>query len=228
MVTFTVNGSVVDIAAPDDKPLLWALREDLGFLGPKYGCGVAQCGACRVLADGRSTPFCAISLGEAAGASVVTRGIAIKEAFRSIVAQIVEVTVGSDGEITVDWVFCAIDVGIAVNPDAVIAQMEGSISYGLTTALMSAITIENGAVVESNFHDYPMHRLHNAPDVTVEIMDSHELPGGAGEPGVVPVAAGLANAIFDATGRRLRSLPLAVTETVDEGRTRTVLPESRA
>ncbi|UEM07545.1 molybdopterin-dependent oxidoreductase (plasmid) [Skermanella rosea] len=156
------------------------------------------------------------------------RGIAIEEAFRSIVAQVVEVTVATDGEITVDRVFCAIDVGIAVNPDAVIAQMEGSIFYGLTTALMSAITIENGAVVESNFHDFPMHRLHNAPDVAVEIMDSGELPGGAGEPGVVPVAPALANAIFDATGRRLRSLPLAATETVDEGRTRTVLPGSRA
>lgn len=156
------------------------------------------------------------------------RGIALEEAFRSIVAQVVEVTVAEDGEIIVDRVFCAVDVGIAVNPDAVAAQMEGSISYGLTTALMSAITVENGAVAESNFHDFPIHRMHDSPAIAVEIMRSDALPGGAGEPGVVPVAPALANAIFDATGRRLRSLPLAVAETVGGRRIRTVLPESRA
>ncbi|MBR0641916.1 xanthine dehydrogenase family protein molybdopterin-binding subunit [Plastoroseomonas hellenica] len=156
------------------------------------------------------------------------RGIAIEEAYESVVAQVAEVTVAADGEVTVDRVFCAIDVGIVVNPDAVAAQMEGGILFGVTTALMSAITIEDGAVVESNFHDFPMQRLRNAPEVVVEMVPSDLPPGGAGEPGIVPVAAAIANAIHAATGRRLRSLPLAVTETIGERRTRSVLRENAA
>lgn len=152
------------------------------------------------------------------------RGIAIEEAFYSVVAQVVEVTVSEDGEVTVNRVFCAVDIGTVINPGQVIAQMEGSISWGLTTALMSANTLADGAMVESNFHDFPVHRLNNAPEVIVEIIDSDRIPGGAGEPGVIPVAPALGNAIFDATGRRLRSLPLAVTETTGERRTRSVLP----
>ena len=102
--------------------------------------------------------------------------------------------------------------------------MEGGILFGVTTALMSAITLEAGAVLESNFHDFPMQRLADAPRVVVEILPSTLPPGGAGEPGIVPVAAAIANAIHSATGRRLRSLPLAVTETIGERRTRSVLP----
>ncbi|MBX9462643.1 MAG: molybdopterin-dependent oxidoreductase [Aquamicrobium sp.] len=151
------------------------------------------------------------------------RGIAIEECYQSVVAQVAEVTIAEDGEITVDQIFCAIDVGLVVNPDAVAAQMEGGIIFGVTTALMSAITIDAGAVVESNFHDFPMQRLHNAPEVVVEIVESDLPPGGAGEPGIVPVAGAIANAIHNATGRRLRSLPLAVTETIGERRTRSVL-----
>jgi isoquinoline 1-oxidoreductase beta subunit len=151
------------------------------------------------------------------------RGIAIEECYRSVVAQVADVTIAEDGEITVDQIFCAIDVGLVVNPDAVAAQMEGGIIFGVTTALMSAITIDAGAVVESNFHDFPMPRLHNAPEIVVEIVESDLPPGGAGEPGIVPVAGAIANAIHNATGRRLRSLPLAVTETIGERRTRSVL-----
>lgn len=152
------------------------------------------------------------------------RGIAIEAAYESVVAQVAEVTVAADGQLTVDRVFCAVDVGIAVNPDAVVAQMEGGVLFGVTTALMSTITLDAGAVVESNFHDFPMQRLANAPEVVVEIVPSDLPPGGAGEPGIVPVAAAVANAIYDATGRRLRSLPLAVTETTGERRIRSVLP----
>ncbi|MGK9051581.1 molybdopterin cofactor-binding domain-containing protein [Neorhizobium petrolearium] len=151
------------------------------------------------------------------------RGIAVEECYRSVIAQVAEVTVAEDGEITVDRVFCAIDVGMVINPDAVIAQMEGGIIFGVTTALMSAITLDGGAVTESNFHDFPMQRMANAPAVEVAIVDSGLPPGGAGEPGIVPVAAAIANAIHAATGRRIRALPLAVTETVGERRTRTVL-----
>ncbi|WP_126979268.1 xanthine dehydrogenase family protein molybdopterin-binding subunit [Frigidibacter oleivorans] len=151
------------------------------------------------------------------------RGIAIGGAYYSVVAQVVEVSVAADGEITVDRVFCAVDVGTVVNPNQVVAQMEGSILWGLTTALMSANTVENGAIVETNFHDFPVQRLRNAPRIAVEIVASDALPGGAGETGVIPVAAALGNAIFAATGRRLRSLPLAITESVGERRTRSVL-----
>jgi len=88
MVTLTVNGSVVEVQAPAEKPLLWALREDLGVLGPKYGCGVAQCGACRVLIDGVSTPSCIVPLGEAAGTSVVTvEGLARPDGALSVLQQ---------------------------------------------------------------------------------------------------------------------------------------------
>lgn len=151
------------------------------------------------------------------------RGIAIGGAYYSVVAQVVEVSVAGDGEVTVDRVFCAADVGTVVNPNQVVAQLEGSILWGLTTALMSENTVENGAIVESNFHDFPVQRLRNAPEITVEILASDELPGGAGETGVIPVAAALGNAIFAATGRRMRSLPLALTETIGERRTRSVL-----
>jgi isoquinoline 1-oxidoreductase beta subunit len=152
------------------------------------------------------------------------RGIALEEAYDSVVAQVAEVTVAADGEVTVDRVFCAIDVGTVVNPDSVVAQMEGGILFGVTSALMSSITLEAGAVVESNFHDFPMQRLANAPAVVVGIVPSELPPGGAGEPGIIPVAAAIANAIHAATGRRLRSLPLAMVETIGERRLRTVLP----
>lgn len=152
------------------------------------------------------------------------RGIAIERAFYSIVAQEGEVTVSEEGEVTVDRVTCAADVGTVINPAQVIAQMEGSICWGLTTALMSANTLDRGAMRETNVHDFPVQRLDNAPDVHVALPDSDAPPGGAGEPGVIPVAPALANAIFAATGRRLRRLPLAVTQPVGVRRTRSILP----
>ncbi|MBB4004780.1 xanthine dehydrogenase family protein molybdopterin-binding subunit [Aurantimonas endophytica] len=156
------------------------------------------------------------------------RGIAIEECYQSVVAEVAEVTIAPDGEITVDRVFCAVDVGTVVNPDAVAAQMEGGIVFGLTTALMSTLTVEAGAVVESNFHDFPMQRIRDVPEIVVDILPSDLPPGGAGECGNVPIAAAVANAIHAATGRRLRSLPLAVTEATGERRTRSVLPQLTA
>lgn len=138
------------------------------------------------------------------------RGIAIAECYRSVVAQVVEVTALGEREIRVDRVVCALDAGSIVNPDQVVAQMEGGIVFALTTALLSRIRFAGGAVVESNFHDYPMLRLATAPDIEVSLIDSPLPPCGVGEPGVVPTAAALANAVHAATGRRLRSLPLDV------------------
>src|SRR5262249_50033450 len=103
---------------------------------------------------------------------------------------------------------CGIDAGIAVNPDAVKAQMEGGAVYALTAAYYGQITIDKGRVQQSNFHDYPMLRINEMPVVEVHILDSGEAPGGLGEPGVPSVAPAVCNAIFAATGKRIRTLPI--------------------
>ncbi len=136
------------------------------------------------------------------------RGIAVHESFASYVAEVVEVTVRKDNSFTVDRVVCAVDCGIAVNPDNVRAQMEGGIGYGLSAALYGAITLKDGVVLQSNFHDYPALRINEAPRIEVHIVPSTAAPTGVGEPGTPVVAPALANAIFAATGKRLRSLPL--------------------
>lgn len=142
-------------------------------------------------------------LGEGRG-----RGIAIKESFGSIVAQVAEVSLNG-GEVRVDRVVAVIDPGIAVTPDGLKAQIESGIIYGLTAAIYGDITIEEGAVQQSNFHDYEMLRMSTAPKIETHIINSGHDIGGAGEPGTPPAAAALANAIFAATGQRARSLPLA-------------------
>ena len=104
--------------------------------------------------------------------------------------------------------FCAVDCGLAINPDIVRAQMEGAIMYGLTAALHGKLDFEGGAVKQSNFHDYPILRINEAPKVEVVIMESQEAPTGVGEPGLPPIAPAVANAIYRATGKRLTELPL--------------------
>lgn len=139
----------------------------------------------------------------------IFRGVAVCEAMGSYVAQVAEVSV-KDGQIRVHRVVCAIDCGLAVNPDGVIAQMEGGIIYGLTAALYGEITFAKGRVQQSNFHDYRILRMDEMPVIEVYIVPSTERMGGAGEPGVAPIAPAVANAVFAATGKRLRSLPLRV------------------
>ncbi|HEY0511807.1 MAG TPA: xanthine dehydrogenase family protein molybdopterin-binding subunit [Thermoanaerobaculia bacterium] len=134
------------------------------------------------------------------------RGLAVHQSFGSIVAQVAEVSV-EGGRIRVHRVVCAIDCGICVNPLGVGAQMESAIAYGLGAALHGEITMKNGRVVESNFHDYRILRLHEMPAVEVHIVPSHEKSGGAGEPGTPPIAPAVANAVFALTGKRLRELP---------------------
>ena len=136
------------------------------------------------------------------------RGIALKESFGSIVAQVVEISV-VNGEVSVDRFVAAIDPGLAVTPDGVTAQIESGIVYGLTAAMYGEITIAGGAVEQSNFHDYEALRISAAPVIETHIINSGYAIGGAGEPGTPPVAAALANAIFAATGQRIRDLPLA-------------------
>lgn len=136
-----------------------------------------------------------------------TLGFAAHKSFHTYVAQVADVSV-ENGNIKVNKVICVVDCGQVLNPDIVRAQMEGGIIYGLTAALYGDTQIENGRVKESNFHDYPILRMNQAPDIEVVIIDSEQHPSGVGEPGLPPIAPAVANAIFAATGQRLRSLPL--------------------
>ncbi|MFT3891646.1 MAG: molybdopterin-dependent oxidoreductase [Anaerolineales bacterium] len=124
------------------------------------------------------------------------------------VADVAEVTVDANGNIRVDRVVCAVDCGVAVNPDNVIAQMQGGIVFGLTAALKAEATIKNGRVQQSNFHDTPMLRMDEMPLVEVYVVQSDKSPSGIGEMGVPPVAPAIANAVYAATGKRIRHIPI--------------------
>ncbi len=136
------------------------------------------------------------------------RGIALLHAFGSYVAQVADVTVSKQGDVRVRRVVCAVDCGTVVNPDIVKAQMESGIVFGITGALWGEITIKNGRVEQHNFNDYRMLRLSEAPVVEVQLVTSTEPPGGVGEPGTSAVMPAVTNAIFAATGRRIRKLPV--------------------
>lgn len=136
------------------------------------------------------------------------RGVAIYASFGSIVAEVAEVEVSAEGKVRVHRVVCAVDPGFAMHPDGFTAQMEGGIVYGLTAAISGEITIKNGAVAQSNFHDYPVMRMDEMPKIDTYIINSDHAPGGAGEPSTPVVAAALTNAIFNATGIRIRQLPV--------------------
>ncbi|MDC0413377.1 molybdopterin-dependent oxidoreductase [Gammaproteobacteria bacterium] len=136
------------------------------------------------------------------------RGISLQESFGSLVAQVVEVAV-VEGEVSVERVVAVIDPGLAVAPDGIAAQLESGIIYGLTAALHGEITIEKGAVVQSNFHDYKAVRMNEAPNIETHVINSGHDIGGAGEPGTPGIAPALMNAVFNATGTRVRQLPLS-------------------
>ena len=136
------------------------------------------------------------------------RGVAVHESFASFVAQVVEVTVQKDGTFKLDRVVCAVDCGIAINPDVIAAQMEGGIGYALAAALTGTITLKDGVVEQSNFNDYPVLRINEMPKVEVHIVKSAAKPTGVGEPGVPPLAPALVNALHAATGKRIRTLPI--------------------
>jgi len=135
------------------------------------------------------------------------RGVAMHEAFDSIVAEVVEISL-DEGLLRVHRVDCAVDCGVAVNPSTIVTQMEGGIVYGLTAALFGDITIKAGRVQQGNFDTYRMLALAEMPKVNVAIIEGGERPGGIGEPSTSVIAPALANAIFAATGKRVRSLPV--------------------
>ena len=138
----------------------------------------------------------------------IGRGIACQYSFQSYVAEVAEVGVETNGKIHIRRVVCVVDCGRVVNPEIVKAQLEGGVVYGLSAALKGEITIENGAAVQSNFHDYGVLRIDEMPKVEAYIVPSDAAPTGVGEPGVPPVAPAVANAIFAATGKRVRRLPI--------------------
>jgi isoquinoline 1-oxidoreductase beta subunit len=136
------------------------------------------------------------------------RGIALHESFGSFVAQVAEVSLSQEGKVRVHRVVCAIDCGPTVNPAGIQAQMESGIVFGLTAALYGEITFEKGRVQQGNFHDYPMLRINEMPEVETHIVPSTEKMGGVGETGVPPIAPAVANALFTLTGKRIHRLPI--------------------
>ncbi|WP_288126457.1 xanthine dehydrogenase family protein molybdopterin-binding subunit [Thiomonas sp.] len=135
-------------------------------------------------------------------------GIAMHRGFGSTVTQVAEVSVNPAGEVTVHRVSCAVDCGQVVNPNTVQAQMESAIVYGLSAALLDGIHLRDGGVVQANFDTYRVLRIDATPHVDVRIIQSGEAPGGIGEPGTPPIAPAVTNAVFAATGKRVRSLPI--------------------
>jgi isoquinoline 1-oxidoreductase beta subunit len=124
------------------------------------------------------------------------------------VAQVADVEVGGDGEIRVRRVVCAVDCGTIVNPDTVVAQMESGVVFGIGGALWGEVTLKDGRVEQSNFDNYRVLRMNETPPIEVHLVRNFEAPGGMGEPGTAATAPALANAVFAATGKRIRRLPL--------------------
>ena len=140
------------------------------------------------------------------------RGVAVHESFASYVAEIAEISTGEDGAYKVEKVVCAVDCGVAVNPDNIAAQMEGGLGYGLGHAMRNEITLTDGEVDQANFDTYEPMRITDMPSVETYIVPSTEAPTGVGEPGTPPVAPAVSNAIFAATGTRWRRLPFTKNE----------------
>jgi len=139
------------------------------------------------------------------------RGISVQFAFGSYMSQVAEISVGADGEVQVHRVVCAVDCGHIVNPDTVVAQIESGIVFGLSAALWNEVTFDKGRVQQNNFTDYRVMRINEAPAIEVHMVKSNDAPGGIGEPGTSATAPALTNAIFAATGKRLRKLPVTTT-----------------
>jgi isoquinoline 1-oxidoreductase subunit beta len=138
----------------------------------------------------------------------VGRGVSVQNAFGSYLAQVAEVEVADDGTVRVRRVVCAVDCGTVVNPDTVQAQIQSAVMFGVTAALYGMITLKNGRVEQTNFDTYQILRMDEAPTVEVHIIQSSEAPGGMGEAGTSCIVPAVTNAIFAATGKRLRQLPI--------------------
>jgi isoquinoline 1-oxidoreductase beta subunit len=136
------------------------------------------------------------------------RGVALFEKARTVIAQVIDISISDAGWLSVDRVVCVVDPGQLIHPDIVVAMMEGGIVYGLSAAMLGEITLEQGRVRQSNFHDYRELRMVDTPDIEVHLLPQGGRPEGIGETAVPGVAPALANAIFNATGKRIRTLPI--------------------
>jgi isoquinoline 1-oxidoreductase subunit beta len=142
----------------------------------------------------------------------IGRGVSLQHVFATYLAVVAEVEVSEEGSVRVRRVICAVDCGTAINPDTVQAQIQSAVIFGITAALHGQVTLKGGRVEQSNFHDYQMLRINEAPAIEVHIVPSAEAPGGMGECGTSAIAPALTNAIFAATGKRLRTLPIHASE----------------
>jgi isoquinoline 1-oxidoreductase beta subunit len=138
----------------------------------------------------------------------VGRGISVQNAFATYLAQVAEVEVARDGTVRVRRVVCAVDCGTVVNPDTVEAQIQSAVIFGITAALHGEITLKDGRVEQGNFDSYQLLRMNEAPAIEVHIVENREPPGGMGEAGTSVIVPAVTNAIFAATGKRLRKLPI--------------------
>lgn len=136
------------------------------------------------------------------------RGVSLQYAFGTYMAQVAEVDVAKDGSVKVKRITCALDCGVAINPNTIEAQVQSAIVYGLSAALYGQITLKDGRVEQSNFHDYQALRINEMPVIEVHVVQSSEAPGGMGEPGTCALPPAVTNAIFAVTGVRLRKLPI--------------------
>jgi isoquinoline 1-oxidoreductase beta subunit len=195
-----VSEGLVDEAAAAARRDPYQYRLDMLSKAPRLK-GVLELAATKA---GWEQPLKPGAAGEKRG-----RGIAVHEAFNTYVAQLAEVTVKPDGSFKVDRVVCAVDCGLAINPDVIVAQMQGGIGFGLAAALHGAITLKDGVVQQSNFHEYIPLRINEMPVVDVHIVPSAEKPTGVGETAVPVIAPAVVNALYNATGKRIRKLPIA-------------------
>jgi isoquinoline 1-oxidoreductase beta subunit len=138
----------------------------------------------------------------------VGRGVSLQNAFATYMAHVAEVEVAKDGAVRVRRVVCVVDCGIPVNPDTIQAQLQSGIIFGITAALHGEITLKNGRVEQANFDTYQMLRMNEAPDIEVHVVQNFEPPGGLGEAGTSAIVPAVANAVFAATGKRVRKLPI--------------------
>jgi len=201
---FSTEAFLDEVAAAAGKDP-YELRMSLLKAHPRHA-GVLKLAAEKA---GWGSPLKAGKAGERRG-----RGIAVHESFRSVVAQVAEVTVGRDGSLKVDRVVCAVDCGTAINPDNIRSQVEGGIGFALSAVLHGEITLKDGKVEQGNFDGYAPLRINEMPAVEVHIVPSAEAPTGIGEPGVPPLAPAVANAIAAATGKYQHRLPLRSSDLV--------------